>query len=947
MYGRGRSRGGTGSPAAGREARAAAKLQKSGGRGEERGRAKPAVSGRGAGGAGRGRGGAGAGYPGLAGRASSRSPARGGNSPARAARQESQTKQKPQRTSNSSKQPPSPKAKAKPGKVAGKAKEEITETGDAAEKVAEEAAVSETEQLEPVTETASEAKPGVEPKLRQKRQKLPKLNDNPDAPEVVDVPNMRSSLNCKPERGLENGLRGGVNGSELEDAGGGAVKLLVDTRPPPALKPVSDSEPSGDTQTPTKDKTVASEDSEVVKDPTNSTKDNDGDILTAMIRENLNKAVNNSDDSLTGGNTVDMKKSLLDVIKNTLKSSEMQVDVDGFQTEENIRNLQKSESDLKENSHSGEVIANGGIVNGESKKSKSERCGLLAGEEMTAEELQNIVTVLEGEDLAGRKGSSSLTVLPPAPAFATATLLVSADGSTDLEPEPAAGAGGAIRLDQLQQGMVPVDAVQIEQIEADGTSRLQMSEVTPSITSNISVVVMEEDDTQKPKINIDKNKLFSQMNDKFAKDTHNALKHRPVYQKRNRQLPSPEIRDEKDSQSPPSKKKKKKDSPKIEKVLQADEKQSGSIGETPGDPVWMMMHVKDGMLVSLREVNQEVKDIANRTTGDKICFDKDTGKVIEENLIKSSDPEQMRETSEQDSEVLDSNPDNKQEGEKEVADEEEVESEEEIDDVEETEEEQVPEESKGIEKVVEEDEEAAEESEVDDEEEEEDTNCDNSKQDATVEAMQEQEPDPSSEGDKLAAAPAPIPVPSAANPELTKSLRKVRLKRNSPTKSLIKEKWEPNRDPSPGPEDGESGAASSATSPRVSAGGDKAGTEVFDFTDDEDIPLSNIDLDVLDGAEETAAVEPTLDHELSQLTPKPSPMKGAGRRLEVSPQILTALDAVAAVAALQVSPGPVVPAPESHNSEVQSDDTDTSTRAAPALPGRRKKRRLPESDGGM
>ena len=65
--------------------------------------------------------------------------------------------------------------------------------------------------------------------------------------------------------------------------------------------------------------------------------------------------------------------------------------------------------------------------------------------------------------------------------------------------------------------------------------------------SNIAVVVMDEEaDNQKPKINIDKNKLFSQMNDKFAKDTHNALKHRPVYQKRNRQLPSPDGKEEKE-----------------------------------------------------------------------------------------------------------------------------------------------------------------------------------------------------------------------------------------------------------------------------------------------------------------------------------------------------------------------------------------------------------------
>merc|ERR1711892_1374149 len=44
----------------------------------------------------------------------------------------------------------------------------------------------------------------------------------------------------------------------------------------------------------------------------------------------------------------------------------------------------------------------------------------------------------------------------------------------------------------------------------------------------------------------------------FAKDTHNALKHRPVYQKRNRQLPSPDGKEEKEH-SPPNKKKKSKD----------------------------------------------------------------------------------------------------------------------------------------------------------------------------------------------------------------------------------------------------------------------------------------------------------------------------------------------------------------------------------------------------
>ena len=72
---------------------------------------------------------------------------------------------------------------------------------------------------------------------------------------------------------------------------------------------------------------------------TDSTKDIEGDIFTRMIRENLNKAVKNNDDSLVGGNEPDMKKSLLDVIKNTLKSSKVRVDGDGFHVDDKIKRL--------------------------------------------------------------------------------------------------------------------------------------------------------------------------------------------------------------------------------------------------------------------------------------------------------------------------------------------------------------------------------------------------------------------------------------------------------------------------------------------------------------------------------------------------------------------------------------------------------------------------------
>ena len=50
--------------------------------------------------------------------------------------------------------------------------------------------------------------------------------------------------------------------------------------------------------------------------------------------------------------------------------------------------------------------------------------------------------------------------------------------------------------------------------------------------ANPSGVVMEE---KAPKLEIDKSKLFSQMDDTFARDTHDALKHQPGNKKRTRQ----------------------------------------------------------------------------------------------------------------------------------------------------------------------------------------------------------------------------------------------------------------------------------------------------------------------------------------------------------------------------------------------------------------------------
>ena len=140
----------------------------------------------------------------------------------------------------------------------------------------------------------------------------------------------------------------------------------------------------------------------------------------------------------------------------------------------------------------------------------------------------------------------------------------------------------------------------------------------------------------------------------------------------------------------------------------------------------------------------------------------------------------------------------------------------------------------------------------------------------------------------------------------------------------------------------------------------KAGTEVFDFTDEEDLPLSNIDLDVLDPNNvnggslqlNLSEPQPTLVHEVSQMTPKTSPSKHMSRRFEVSPQILTVGDAVAAVAAVQTSPraGEVGDEVKMNGDGGLSDDTDTSVRQShvpeKGKVAKRKKRRMTDSDGG-
>ena len=89
---------------------------------------------------------------------------------------------------------------------------DVTEPDSAKADTEEKAAVLVTESQKPV-----------------RKQKLPRLNDNPDAPEVVDVPNMRSSHveRLSDSKTYENGGSTGVNG----DCDSDTEEPLDDTEP--------------------------------------------------------------------------------------------------------------------------------------------------------------------------------------------------------------------------------------------------------------------------------------------------------------------------------------------------------------------------------------------------------------------------------------------------------------------------------------------------------------------------------------------------------------------------------------------------------------------------------------------------------------------------------------------------------------------------------------------
>ena len=162
----------------------------------------------------------------------------------------------------------------------------------------------------------------------------------------------------------------------------------------------------------------------------------------------------------------------------------------------------------------GEIIANGSIINGDKEEVKSEEKEntneLMETGDISDGLLQNLVDVLSDKSPDNKKrtgaknllkkqslgdvdteadhspkkvmtSSPNITVLSSVTNTSVCgdTLMSSSDGINDLVvdqpsvvpvPDVPGAINGPITLDQLEQGMVPVDSIQIEHIGADGTT---------------------------------------------------------------------------------------------------------------------------------------------------------------------------------------------------------------------------------------------------------------------------------------------------------------------------------------------------------------------------------------------------------------------------------------------------------------------------------------------
>lgn len=281
-------------------------------------------------------------------------------------------------------------------------------------------------------------------------------------------------------------------------------------------------------------------------------------VFKQLLREDLNKKSAVSSDkecsSVVKKETLDdLKASMTDILKNVISKSKSETQEAGFNMSERelLSSLtsdpfQDSVKTILENFLQSRLETGDSVKNPELLEKPSS---------------SKVVSNVSESVKAGSKSadsSDSVEKVSPKQIDATVEDLLKSlhnnvmeENNSDTEVEVAEGgltkendqSSGIVTLDKLGKGMVPFNSVEIVDESADDENNKHLCHQQPTALNIHDIEMLEEPalsekSPSKPSLSIDRSKLFSQMEDKFAKETHLALKNKPVYRKRS--LLSPE-----------------------------------------------------------------------------------------------------------------------------------------------------------------------------------------------------------------------------------------------------------------------------------------------------------------------------------------------------------------------------------------------------------------------
>eukprot|EP00095_Tigriopus_kingsejongensis_P003267 snap_masked-scaffold69_size418775-processed-gene-3.20 protein:Tk03267 transcript:snap_masked-scaffold69_size418775-processed-gene-3.20-mRNA-1 annotation:"hypothetical protein Phum_PHUM604780" len=270
-------------------------------------------------------------------------------------------------------------------------------------------------------------------------------------------------------------------------------------------------------------------------------------VFKQLLREDLkrNSAVNSDTESpavLRKETLDDLKLSMTDILKNVISKSKSETQEAGFNVsnEEILKSLtsdlfQDSVKTILENFLQTK-LENGCLVKDNEKKVSAPESSVKSASSSASTtgkaEKTSATSTTSSSAKANPLGVSSRQIDATVEDLLR-SLQTDVMEETDLGSLSSEGETEIVTLAQLGKGMVPVDSVEIVEDVANGDEPSNLSFNIADIESYEGPSLSDKS-SSKPSmnINIDRSKLFSQMEDKFAKETHHALKNKPVYRKR-------------------------------------------------------------------------------------------------------------------------------------------------------------------------------------------------------------------------------------------------------------------------------------------------------------------------------------------------------------------------------------------------------------------------------